>query len=164
MEQPTPAYLQASAPPLPMVPRELIRIAKHRHDQGQMSPQVLQILTSVSLIHLKSWIHWSAEIQMFSNLREKESFVFYILGSKCAFSFNVISWKCRALVYPVCANKFCTRSQRLNLHVYPWMILFAHLSIKRSNLRKKFTVQRLFLKFVMVTHNQGWERESWLSQ
>lgn len=46
MEQPTPAYLQASAPPLPMVPRELIRIAKHRHDQGQMSPQVLQILTS----------------------------------------------------------------------------------------------------------------------
>ncbi|XP_063954002.1 constitutive coactivator of PPAR-gamma-like protein 1 homolog [Lytechinus pictus] len=46
MEQPTPAFLQASAPPLPMVPRELIRIAKHRHDQGQMAPQVLQVLTS----------------------------------------------------------------------------------------------------------------------
>lgn len=46
MEQPTPSFLQVSGPPLPIVSRELIRIAKHRHDQGQMSPQVLQVLTT----------------------------------------------------------------------------------------------------------------------
>ncbi|XP_072181724.1 constitutive coactivator of PPAR-gamma-like protein 1 homolog isoform X1 [Diadema setosum] len=46
MEQPAPPYLPVSGPPLPMVPRELVRIAKHRHDQGLMAPQVLQVLTS----------------------------------------------------------------------------------------------------------------------
>lgn len=45
MEQPTPPCLVVKAPPLPFVPREVIRTALHRHESGLMMPYIYQILT-----------------------------------------------------------------------------------------------------------------------
>ncbi|PIK35109.1 putative constitutive coactivator of PPAR-gamma-like protein 1-like [Apostichopus japonicus] len=45
MEQPTPPCLVVKAPPLPFVPREVIRTALHRHESALMMQYIYQILT-----------------------------------------------------------------------------------------------------------------------
>ncbi|KAJ8047256.1 Constitutive coactivator of PPAR-gamma-like protein 1-like [Holothuria leucospilota] len=45
MEQPTPPCLVVKAPPLPFIPREVMRTALYRHENGLMMSYIYQILT-----------------------------------------------------------------------------------------------------------------------